>query len=323
MKPAEILALGPWLPHAKARLQSTFSAYTARDISETVALPSDVLASIRGVAGGSHTKIGRAIFDALPKLEIIACFGVGYDGVDVDAARENAVIVTNTPGVLTEEVADTALGLLLMTIRQFPAAERYLRSGEWQRSGDYRLTSTLRNRTVGIVGFGRIGGAVARRLDAMQVPVCYHNRHEKSGSRYRYYSDLIAMARDVDTLICILPGGAATKHLIDASVLAALGPQGVLINIGRGSTVDESALINALQQRAIHAAGLDVFEKEPDVPARLIDLDNAVLLPHVGSATQVTRDAMEALVIDNLVSWFDADHPITPVSETPWPRPIS
>ena len=260
---------------------------------------------------GSHTKIGRAIFDALPKLEIIACFGVGYDGVDVDAARENAVIVTNTPGVLTEEVADTALGLLLMTIRQFPAAERYLRSGEWQRSGDYRLTSTLRNRTVGIVGFGRIGGAVARRLDAMQVPVCYHNRHEKSGSRYRYYSDLIAMARDVDTLICILPGGAATKHLIDASVLAALGPQGVLINIGRGSTVDESALINALQQRAIHAAGLDVFEKEPDVPARLIDLDNAVLLPHVGSATQVTRDAMEALVIDNLVSWFDADHPIT------------
>jgi lactate dehydrogenase-like 2-hydroxyacid dehydrogenase len=260
------------------------------------------------------------LIEKLARLEIIASFGVGYDGIDLEAAAERHIIVTNTPDVLTEEVADTALGLLLMTVRELSAAERHLRAGKWVTEGAYPLTSSLRNRTVGIVGLGRIGVAVARRLEVMKVAVVYHTRTKRADVPYRHYADLRAMAAAVDTLIVIVPGGPATRHLIDAEVLNALGPTGILISVGRGSTVDEPALIDALQKRTIHAAGLDVFADEPNVPAALMALPNVVLLPHVGSASVDTRRAMGQLVVDNLRSWFEDGKPMTPVAETPWPR---
>ena len=311
MPTVEILSIGA-LPESTER--------TLADLFAVVRHPADNLSAIRGMArGGGHAVVDRALIDRLPGLEIIANFGVGYDGVDLERAAERGIVVTNTPDVLTEEVADIALGLLLMTVRELPAAERYLRAGKWASDGPYPLTGTLRDRRVGIVGLGRIGMAVARRLDAMQVPVVYHARHPRPEAPYRYFPDLPAMAVDVDTLIAILPGGDATRNRIDAPILKALGANGVFINIGRGSTVDEPALIAALKNGVIRAAGLDVFANEPNIPPELMALPNAVLLPHVASASKYTRAAMGQLMIDNLRSWFTDRKPLTPVPETPWP----
>ena len=222
--------------------------------------------------------------------------------------------------MLTEEVADTALGLLLCTVRELPQAERHLRAGKW-REKPYPLTdATLRNRTVGMVGMGRIGRAIARRLDAFGVPIVYHSRRPQGGVAYRHYPDLVAMAREVDTLIAIVPGGPSTRHMINAEVLRALGPNGILINVARGSVVDEPALIQALKERTIRAAGLDVYAKEPAVPDELIPMEHVVLLPHVASASVHTRELMDRLVVDNLLAWFAGRGPLTPVPETPWPR---
>jgi lactate dehydrogenase-like 2-hydroxyacid dehydrogenase len=227
--------------------------------------------------------------------------------------------VTNTPDVLNEEVADTALGLLLCTVREFPQSDRYLRAGKWMQA-HYPLTkATLRNRTVGMVGMGRIGRAIARRLEAFGVPVVYHTRNPQQGVGYKYYPKLIDMARDVDTLMVIVPGGAATKNLINAEVLKALGPNGIVINMARGSVVDEPALIEALRNKTIYSAGLDVFANEPQVPQELIEMDHVVLFPHLGSSTEVTRAAMDQLVVDNLLAWAAGKPPLTPVAETPWP----
>ncbi|HVY21335.1 MAG TPA: 2-hydroxyacid dehydrogenase [Bauldia sp.] len=281
---------------------------------------SDDLSAVRGIARSGHAAVDKAAMDRLPKLEIVANFGVGYDGIDLAHAASRGVIVTNTPDVLTEEVADTALGLLLMTVRELSASERYLRAGKWT-DRPYPLTpATMRDRTVGILGLGRIGLAIARRLEAMQVPLVYYTRHARGDVPYRHYGDLEAMARDVDTLMMVLPGTAATRNIVDARILKALGPNGVVVNIGRGVSIDEPALIAALKDGTIRAAGLDVFADEPNVPAELMALPNAVLLPHVGSASIHTRNAMGQLVVDNLASWFDHGRPLTPVPETPWPR---
>jgi lactate dehydrogenase-like 2-hydroxyacid dehydrogenase len=252
-----------------------------------------------------------------PRLEIISSFGVGYDHIDAAWAGGHGITVTNTPDVLTEEVADTALGLLLCTVREFPQAERYLRSGQWLQ-GDYPLSkATLRDRTVGLVGMGRIGQAIARRLDAMRVPVVYHSRRPAPDIPYQHYPNLLDMARQVEVLLVITPGGAQTRNLINAEVLAALGRQGILINMARGSVVDEPALIKALQQGTILSAGLDVYAREPRVPPELIAMDNVVLFPHLGSASVTTRQRMDQLVVDNLLAWAAGKPPLTPVAETP------
>ncbi|MFG1427006.1 2-hydroxyacid dehydrogenase [Roseixanthobacter glucoisosaccharinicivorans] len=274
---------------------------------------------IRGIATRGKRKVDDALMARLPKLEIIANFGVGYDTVDAAAAAARGIVVSNTPDVLNEEVADLALGLLLATVREIPQADRFVRSGGWKK-GAFPLGATLRDRTVGIVGMGRIGKAIAKRLDAFGVPVVYHTRRAQPDVGYTHYPDLVTMAREVDTMILILPGGAATRGLVNAEVLAALGPNGILINVARGTVVDEPALVDALTNKTILAAGLDVFVDEPNAPEALFALDNVVLLPHVGSSTHFTRTAMGQLVVDNLLSWLDGKGPVTPVAETPWPR---
>jgi lactate dehydrogenase-like 2-hydroxyacid dehydrogenase len=280
--------------------------------------PDAVLAARRdeivAVATGGGL-IDGAFLDRLPAVRIVASFGVGYDRIDATAAAERGVVVTNTPGVLDDEVADTALGLLLMTVRELPQAERYLRDGKWP-DGPYPLTrATMHGRRMGILGLGRIGQAIADRVAPFGISVAYHNRRRKDVG-YRYYPSLIEMARDVDTLMIVIPGGESTRHLVDAAVLEALGPDGILINVARGSVVDEQALVDALRANTILSAGLDVFEHEPKVHPDLLTLPNAVLLPHVGSATIPTRTAMGNLVVDNLRNWLAHGTPLTPVPES-------
>jgi lactate dehydrogenase-like 2-hydroxyacid dehydrogenase len=219
--------------------------------------------------------------------------------------------------VLTEEVADTALGLFIATAREFIKADRYVRSGLWLTQ-PYPLTvGSLRDRKVGMVGMGRIGQAIARRLDASLVPVVYHSRKPADGVTHQHYPNLIEMAKAVDTLIVITPGGASTANLVNAEVMSALGPRGIIVNVARGSVIDEPALIAALKSGTILAAGLDVFAQEPKVPDELRAMQNVVLLPHVGSASVVTRNAMDQLVVDNLKLWFAGKAPLTPLPETP------
>ncbi|HET9717466.1 MAG TPA: 2-hydroxyacid dehydrogenase [Pseudolabrys sp.] len=275
---------------------------------------------IRAIAiAYTANKVDENFLKQFPKLEQVSSFGVGYDHIDAKWAGAHGIIVTNTPDVLNEEVADTAIGLLLCTIREFPQSDRFVRAGKW-RQGHYPLTkATLRDRTVGMVGMGRIGKAIARRLEAFGVPVVYHSRNPQPGVAYKYYPKLLDMARDVDTLMVIVPGGASTEKMINAEVLKALGPRGILINMARGSVVDEQALIEALKNRIIYSAGLDVFANEPDVPAELIEMEHVVLFPHLGSSTEVTRSAMDQLVVDNILAWAAGKPPLTPVPETPWP----
>jgi lactate dehydrogenase-like 2-hydroxyacid dehydrogenase len=272
---------------------------------------------IRAIALAGHVRADEAYMKQFPSLEIISSFGVGYDHIDARAAARLGIIATNTPGVLDDEVADTALGLMLMTVRQLPQAERYLRAGLWPK-GAYPLTPSLRDRMVGIVGLGRIGKAIAARVGAFGLDVVYHGRHAQPDVGYRYYSSLAEMAKAADILIIVAPGGPSTRHIVNAEVLEALGPDGVLINVARGSLVDEKALIEALKTGKILAAGLDVYENEPNVPVELVALPNAVLLPHVGSASVKTRRAMAECVAGNIFAWADGKPPLTPVPETPW-----
>jgi lactate dehydrogenase-like 2-hydroxyacid dehydrogenase len=316
---AEILLIGAAKPVIVGGLEPSLIDHKLIEAGNPDAFLKDVAPRIRGIAiAYTSNKIDGAFMSRFPKLEIVSSFGVGYDHVDAKWAGEHGIIVTNTPEVLNEEVADTALGLLLCTLREFPQADRYLRAGKWLEKA-YPLTPTLRGRIVGIVGMGRIGKAIARRLDAFGVTVVYHSRNPQPGVSYKYYPKLIDMARDVDTLMVIVPGGAGTKNLIDAEVLNALGPDGVLINMARGSVVDEQALIKALKDRTIMSAGLDVFVNEPQVPQELIEMEHIVLFPHLGSASVATRKAMDPLVVDNLKSWFSGKGPLTPVPETPYP----
>ncbi|RUU05792.1 2-hydroxyacid dehydrogenase [Mesorhizobium sp. USDA-HM6] len=312
--PVAILVPGHFNDHAIGRIDKAFQRVRIERADPSL-VTDEMRGAVRGIAcfGG----INAAMIDALPNLEIIANFGVGYDSVDAGYAAKRGVMVTNTPDVLTEEVADTTIGLLINTIREMYAAEKWLRDGDWVKKGNYRLSRlTLRGRSVGIFGMGRIGLAVAHRIEAFGLPIAYHNRRKVEGLPYEYHATLRGLAEAVDTLICIAPGGASTEKAINAEILSALGPNGVFVNIGRGSTVDEAALAAALEKGAIAAAGLDVFADEPNVPQALLDAPNTSLLPHVGSASDHTRRAMADLCVDNLISWFGERRPLTPVPET-------
>ncbi|MBB3772319.1 lactate dehydrogenase-like 2-hydroxyacid dehydrogenase [Angulomicrobium tetraedrale] len=319
----ELLQTGPMMPMIEAQLSQHFIVHRL-DAPDAEAQLAEAGGRIRAIAtgvgstAGGARRVTQALLARLPKVEIVANFGVGYDSVEVAAAAARGIVVTNTPGVLDDEVADLTIGLLLATVRRIPQAERYLRAGLWPKGG-FPLSPTLRDRSIGLIGMGRIGQAIARRLAGFGRPLAYHSRRPVEGLPYPHYPDLVALARDVDVLIAILPGGPETHHLINAEVLSALGPTGILINVARGSVVDEEALVRALKDGTIAGAGLDVFAHEPNVPAELIALDNAVLLPHIASATHVTRNAMGQLVVDNLLAWFDGRGPLTPVPETPVP----
>jgi lactate dehydrogenase-like 2-hydroxyacid dehydrogenase len=281
-------------------------------------LTPEVAGEVRGMAVTYNTVRGDArALARFPKLEIVSAFGVGYDHVDAAYARDHDIMVTNTPDVLTEEVADIAMGLLIATLREFVKADKYLRCGLWLTEQYPLSAGSLRDRKVGMVGMGRIGQAIARRLDASKVPVVYHARNPVAGLSHQHYPDLIEMAKAVDTLVVIVPGGPGTEKMINADVMKALGPRGVIVNVARGTVVDEQALIQGLNSGTILAAGLDVFEREPNVPDELKAMQNVVLLPHIGSASVVTRNAMDQLVVDNLKAWFAGKPPLTPVPETP------
>jgi lactate dehydrogenase-like 2-hydroxyacid dehydrogenase len=314
----EVLLVGPSKPLLARGLEPTFTVHRLIEAEDREALLSRVADRVRAFAVTyTNQRIDADFMGRFPRLEFIASFGVGYDHVDARWAGGHGIIVTNTPDVLNEEVADTTLGLLLCTVREFPQAERFLRAGKWER-GAYPLSpASLRDRSVGIVGMGRIGQAIARSLEAFRVPIVYHSRRPQAGAPYRHYPVLVDMAREVDVLVVIVPGGAETRNMINAEVLEALGPAGIVINMARGSVVDEPALIAALRDKKIFAAGLDVFANEPLVPRELIDMDNVVLFPHLGSASVHTRAAMDKLVLDNLLSWASGKGPLTPVPETP------
>lgn len=298
-------------------LEKRFTLHKPFEAADPAAATAAVADRIRGIAG-LGIKVDASYLEQFPNLEIVANFGVGYDNIDAQACRARGVMVTNTPDVLTDEVADTAIGLLIMTVRELSAAERWVRDGKWASQGSYPLTKgSLRGRTMGILGLGRIGKAIATRAEALGLSICYHGRSQQAGVDYPYHDTLEGLAKACDTLMLVAPGGAETYRIVNDNILKALGPNGVLINIGRGSVVDEEALAEALKSRTIHAAGLDVFENEPHVPQALLDLDNLVVLPHVGSASEHTRDAMGGLVANNLVSWFETGRAVTPVAETP------
>jgi lactate dehydrogenase-like 2-hydroxyacid dehydrogenase len=314
----DLLVYGPNKPIVDNGFSDQFVLHAFETKADLERLNPAVAGKIRGAAVTYNTVRGdSATLAQFPKLEIISSFGVGYDHIDANYARDHNIMVTNTPDVLTEEVADIALGLLIATLREFVKADRYLRSGLWTTQQFPLSVGSLRDRKVGMVGMGRIGQAIGRRLEASRVPVVYHSRNPASGVSYKHYPNLIEMAKAVDTLILILPGGPSTTHMINAEVMKALGPRGVIINVARGSVIDEPALISALKSGTILAAGLDVFAKEPAVPDELRAMQNVVLLPHIGSASVVTRNAMDQLVVDNLKAWFAGKPPLTPVAETP------
>ena len=314
----DLLIYGPSKPIVDNGFSDQFVLHSFQTRHDLERLAPATAAKIRGAAITYNTVRGdAATLGMFPKLEIVSTFGVGYDHVDANYARDHNIMVTNTPDVLTEEVADIAMGLLIATVREFIKADRYLRSGLWTTQQFPLSVGSLRDRKVGMVGMGRIGQAIARRLEASLVPVVYHTRNPAAGLSYKHYPDLIEMAKAVDTLVVIVPGGASTSKMINAEVMQALGPRGVIINVARGTVIDEQALITALKSGTILAAGLDVFEKEPNVPDELKAMQNVVLLPHIGSASVVTRNAMDQLVVDNLKVWFAGKPPLTPVAETP------
>jgi lactate dehydrogenase-like 2-hydroxyacid dehydrogenase len=314
----DLLIYGPNKPIIDKGFSDQFVLHPVETRADLERVNPAVAAKIRGVAVTYSTaRCDGGVMAMFPKTEIVASFGVGYDHVDAKYASEHNIVVTNTPDVLTEEVADIAMGLLIATLREFVKADRYLRSGLWTAQQYPLSVGSLRDRKVGIVGMGRIGQAIARRLDASLVPVVYHSRNPVSGVKYKHYPDLIEMAKAVDTLMVIVPGGPSTAKMINADVFKALGPRGVIINVARGSVVDEEAMIAALKSGALLAAGLDVFANEPAVPDELKAMQNVVLLPHIGSASVVTRNAMDQLVVDNLKAWFAGKPPLTPIAETP------
>ena len=312
----DVLMPAPMAPDVIEAIERDFTLHRLWEQPDPDRYLAAVAPRILGMAvGGAAGRIDEHWFDRLPALEIVAHFGVGYETIDAHAAAARGIVVTNTPGVLDEEVADLTIGLMLATLRRLPQADRFVRAGDWPQ-GPFPLSPSLRGRRVGILGLGAIGKAVARRLDGFDVAIAYHGRSRQPEVAYAYHDSPAALAAVSDVLIAIVPGGAGTRYLVDAQVLDALGPDGVFINVARGSVVDQDALIAALAERRILAAGLDVYADEPNVPEALVAMEQVVLLPHLGSASERTRAAMGKLVVDNLTSWFTTGRALTPVAET-------
>lgn len=306
-KPPLVL-IGRLFGESTDKLRLVFELTQADDFGAFAALPDSLLESLRAASVGmvgaghiSHTAVDDEFFRKLPNLQLLACLGAGCEFVDMDAARMHGVTVTNTPGINTEETADTAMGLLLGVVRQLPQADRYLRDGRWP-GGMFPLTGTLRGKRLGILGLGNIGKAVARRAEAFGLEVLYHGRNEQR-VKYRYVATPRDLAHACDILMAVVPGGDETRHMVDARVLEALGSDGILINISRGTVVDERALIKALRNRVIHSAAVDAFENEPHAPPELIEMEHVMLTPHIGSGTHYTRAQMAQGVTDNLLAW--------------------
>ncbi|MGH8681771.1 MAG: 2-hydroxyacid dehydrogenase [Burkholderiales bacterium] len=294
------------------RLEREFTLYKLWQAPDKPKLLAEVAPRIRGIQATGSATVDAALIDRLPKLEIIACCGVGYDGIDVAAARRRNVVVTNTPDVLNDCVADLGVGLLIAAARGIATGDRFVRAGKWL-AGNLPLQTKVSGKRLGIVGMGRIARVIAKRVAGFDMPIAYHSRRRVADVPFTYYEQLVDLARNSDFLLLILPGGKETFHVVNEEVLRALGPNGILVNIARGSVVDEQALVRCLQAGALGGAALDVFEDEPKVPEALWRMDNVVLVPHVGSATRETRAAMGNLTIDNLVAHFSGQPVPTPV----------
>jgi lactate dehydrogenase-like 2-hydroxyacid dehydrogenase len=302
LKP-EIVIAGPMYPGTLRELEETFAAHRLWEAKDRQALLAQLRDRVTGIATPGGVGADAALMDALPKAKIISCFAVGVDAVDLAAAKARGIAVTNTPDVLTDCVADLGMGLTLAVMRRIVEGDRFVRAGKWLK-GALPLGTKLGGKTMGIVGLGRIGRAIAHRAEAFGMNIVYHGPSAKSDVPYRYYPGLLEMARDSDVLMVASPGGAGTRHLVNREVIEALGPKGVLVNIARGSVIDEAALTAALADGRLGGAGLDVFEDEPRVPEALFQLDNVVLQPHHASGTHDTRAAMGRLVVDNLKAHF-------------------
>jgi lactate dehydrogenase-like 2-hydroxyacid dehydrogenase len=311
-----LLSMGEMMPMAEKALVPFFEVHST-NLSSMAEILARHCTQIRAIATRGRQRVDAALIRNLPLLETIASFAVGYDSIDLEAARQRGVIVTNTPDVLNDEVADYTVGLLLATLRKIPQGDRFVRSGKWSRE-PFRLTASLRDRVIGFAGMGRIAAATVHRLKAFGVPMAYSSRRPRPELDLPFYRNFRDLAAAVDVLIVLLPGGAATDKVINAEVLAALGPRGILINVARGSVVDQDAVIEALKNGVIAGAGLDVFADEPRVPQALLEFENVVLMPHTATGTAYTRELMIDLAVRNLQSWFAGHGPITPVPETPW-----
>ena len=311
--PPHILQIAPMMPHVEAALAKAGTVHRYWEAEDKGALLAETGTRIRAVATDGGSGLPPGVLDALPALEIVASYGVGYDAIDIAACKRRDVRVTNTPDVLTDAMAEITVGLMIALCRRLPQADRFLRDGKWP-SGNFGLTGELTGAHVGILGLGRIGSEIARRLQAFRMRISYHGRTEQAYVPHTYYPDLTAMARDVDWLVVIAPGSSETRHIVSRDVMEALGPAGNLVNVARGSLVDEAAMVELLAAGKLGGAALDVFEAEPQVPEALRAMENVVLSPHQGSATVKTRTAMGDLVIRNLAAHFAGDPLLTPVA---------
>ena len=302
-----VLQIGDFPPEVQDQLDAEFRCVSVDDLERDPGLAD----GIHAIVTRSNLAVPEDVVERLPALGIIATCGVGYDLIPRALAARRGIVVANTPDVLNAAVAELCIGSLLALLRRLPQADRYVRAGQW-KSAHFPLATSLAGKRVGIVGMGRIGKEIARRLEPFGVALAYHGRTDQKLA-WRYEADLATLARDADILIVVAPGGAGTKHLVDARVLAALGPRGCLVNVARGSLVDEQALLAALEQRTIAGAALDVFDNEPDIDPRFFALDNVMLTPHLGSATHETRAAMAQLMLDNVRAYFRSGRALTPV----------
>jgi lactate dehydrogenase-like 2-hydroxyacid dehydrogenase len=312
-KPA-IITLVPLLPFAEAWLDDAFTVHRIWQAQDRDAELTKLRDSVRAIASFGHARVDGPLLDKLPLVKIVSLMSVGFDAIDVPACKARGVAVTNTPDVLTDDVADLALALLIAASRRIVAGDRYVRQGRWAKEGHMALAGAIHGKTMAILGLGRIGTAIARRGEAFGLKIVYGGRTKKTEAPWPYFADLVAMARAADFFVIAVPGGAATRHMVDARVIEALGTKGILINIARGSVVDQQALVDALVSGRLGGAALDVFDDEPNVPDSLFGLDNVVLQPHVGSATTETRSKMGRLMVDNLLAHFAGRPLLTPVT---------